>query len=131
MSKIIDRVYRSSRIGYTATCVWLRYKIPKWYDQLRGNNPDDRDMSGIHQRNADQIFNTAVSMRGMLIKMCQVIGTRSDVFPPQFVKTLSQCHDRLPPRPFEEIRTVVDEDFGKPLEEIFCEFSPEPIASAS
>ena len=131
MSKIIDRFYRSSRIGYTATCVWLRYKIPKWYDQLRGNNPDDRDMSGIHQRNAEQIFNTAVSMRGMLIKMSQVVGTRSDVFPPQYVKTLSQCHDRLPPRPFDEIRTVVDEDFGKPLEKIFSEFSTEPVASAS
>lgn len=131
MIKIIDRVYRSSRIAFTAICVWLRYKIPKWYDQLRGNNPDDRNMSGIHQRSAEQVFNTAVSMRGMLIKMCQVVGTRSDVFPPQYVKTLSQCHDRLPPRFFDEIRRVVDEDFGKPLEDIFSEFSTEPIASAS
>jgi len=128
---IVDRAYRSSRIGYTAICVWLRYKIPKWYDGLCGKNFDDRDMSAIHQRNATQVFDTAVSMRGMLIKMCQVIGTRSDVFPPQYVKTLSQCHDRLPPRPFEEIRIVVDEDFGKPLEETFSEFSQEPIASAS
>ncbi len=88
-------------------------------------------MSAIHQRNADHVFNTAVSLRGMMVKMCQVIGTRSDVFPPQYVKTLSQCHDRLPPRPFDVIRIVVEEDFGKPLDEVFAEFSHEPVASAS
>jgi len=131
MPKLLERFYRASRIGYTAICVWLRYKIPRWYDQIRGADPDVRDMSSIHQKSADQIFNSAVSMRGMLIKMCQVVGTRSDVFPPQYVKTLSQCHDRLPPRTFASIRTVVDEDFGKPLEEIFSEFSTTPIASAS
>ncbi len=93
--------------------------------------PRARDMTAIHQRNADQIFNAAVSMRGMLVKMCQVVGTRSDIFPPQYVKTLSQCHDRLPPRDFEAIKQVVEEDFGRPLGEVFSEFSPTAIAAAS
>jgi ubiquinone biosynthesis protein len=70
-------------------------------------------------------------MRGMLVKMCLVIGTRSDVFPPQYVKTLSQCHDRLPARDFATIKTVVEEDFGKPLEAVFSEFSPTAVAAAS
>ncbi len=88
-------------------------------------------MARIHQRNADQIFRTAVRMRGMLIKMCQVVGTRSDVFPPQYVKTLSQCHDSLPPRSLATIRAVIESDLGKPLEAVFSDFSPEPVASAS
>ena len=88
-------------------------------------------MAAIHQRNADQIFNTAVSMRGMLVKMCQVVGTRSDIFPPQYVKTLSQCHDRLPARDFETVKRIVEEDFGRPLNEVFSEFSPTAIAAAS
>ena len=128
---LLERAYRGSRIGYTALCVWLRYKTPKWFDQLRGIDPDLRDMSQIHQRNADQIFNAAVAMRGMLIKMCQVVGTRSDVFPPQYVKTLSQCHDRLPPRSFEAIRAVVEADMGQPLFDVFSEFEPVAVASAS
>ncbi len=88
-------------------------------------------MAAIHQRNADQIFNTAVTMRGMLVKMCQVIGTRSDIFPPQYVKTLSQCHDRLPARDFETVKRVVEEDFGRPLTDVFSEFSPSAVAAAS
>jgi ubiquinone biosynthesis protein len=129
--RIFERVYRSGRIGWTALCVWLRYKSPQWWDRLLRRDPKARDMSTVHQRNADQIFHTAVTMRGMLVKMCQVIGTRSDVFPPQYVKTLSQCHDRLPARDFATIKTVVEEDFGKPLEAVFSEFSPTAVAAAS
>ena len=131
MGRIAERLYRNARIGWTALCVWLRYKTPQWWDRLLRRDPAQRDMAAIHQRNADQIFDTAVSMRGMLVKMCQVVGTRSDVFPPQYVKTLSQCHDRLPARDFETIKQVVEADFGKPLDEVFSEFSPTAIAAAS
>jgi len=126
-----ERPYRNLRIGWTALCVWLRYQAPRWWDRRRGRDPDARDFSRVHQRNANHIFHTAVTLRGMLVKMCQVIGTRSDMFPAQYVKTLSQCHDRLPPRGFDSIRRVVEEDFGKPLAEVFSEFEPTPIAAAS
>jgi predicted unusual protein kinase regulating ubiquinone biosynthesis (AarF/ABC1/UbiB family) len=131
IARLFERAYRSTRIGWTALCVWLRYQTPKWWDRLRRRDPDLRDMSAIHQRNADQIFHTAVAMRGMLVKMCQVIGTRSDVFPPQYVKTLSQCHDRLPPRDLATIRQVVEADFGKPLDAVFASFAERPVAAAS
>jgi len=130
-TRIFERLYRNVRIGWTALCVWLRYKTPLWWDRLIGRDPDARDMTAIHQRNADQIFATAVGMRGMLVKMCQVIGTRSDIFPAPYVKTLSQCHDRLPPRDIETIRRVVEEDYGKPLAEVFEWFADTPVAAAS
>jgi predicted unusual protein kinase regulating ubiquinone biosynthesis (AarF/ABC1/UbiB family) len=131
MGRLAERLYRNARIGWTALCVWLRYKTPLWWDALLRREPGNRDMAAIHQRNADQIFNTAVSMRGMLVKMCQVVGTRSDIFPPQYVKTLSQCHDRLPARDFATVKRIVEEDFGRPLNEVFSEFSPTAIAAAS
>ena len=70
-------------------------------------------------------------LRGLLIKMCQVIGTRSDVFPAPYVRTLSQAQDRVPPRPFAEIRGVVEQDLGRALDAVFAEFEPEPVAAAS
>ncbi len=130
-ARIAERLYRNARIGWTASCVWMRYKAPQWWDRLLRRDPAQRDMNAIHQRNADQIFNTAVSMRGMLVKMCQVVGTRSDIFPPQYVKTLSQCHDRLPARDFATVKQVIEEDFGRPFSEVFSEFSPTAIAAAS
>ena len=131
LSRVWDRSYRSTLIGWTALCVWLRYKLPIWRDQLLGRDPAARDASAIHQRNADQIFSLAVNLRGMLVKMCQIIGTRSDVFPPQYVQTLAKCQDRLPPRPFEVVREVVEREMGKPLHEVFAEFAERPVAAAS
>ncbi len=131
IGEAVERVVRSTRIGYAAACVWLRYKLPSWLDRLSGRDPKDRNLDGIHQKNADQIYRTATELRGLLIKMCQVIGTRSDVFPPAYVKTLSQTHDRLPPREFDEIRRVVEEDLGKPLDAVFSEFDTKPVAAAS
>ena len=131
IAAVANRVWRSSRIGYTAGCVWLRYKLPRWWDRALRRDLDARDLTRIHERNAEQIFATAVSMRGLLIKMCQVIGTRSDFFPPPYVRTLSKAQDQVPPRDFDEIRAVVEEDFGKPLDAIFAEFEREPVAAAS
>ncbi len=131
LRKLLERFVRATRIGYTALCVWLRVQIPTRWDRLRGRDPDARDWSRVHQRNAEQIFRTAMRLRGLLIKVCQVAGTRSDVFPPQYVRTLSQAQDRVPPRPFETVRAVVESELEKPLDAVFASFEPEPIASAS
>jgi ubiquinone biosynthesis protein len=128
---LAERLHRSSRIGWTALRVWLRYKLPAWRDRLLRRPAQARDETAIHQRNADHIFATAVSMRGMLVKMCQIIGTRSDIFPAPYVRTLSKCQDRLPPRPFEVIRAVVEQELDRPLDAVFAEFATTPIAAAS
>ena len=127
----LERVYRFVRIGYCALCVWLRYRLRTRWDRRRGRETDAATRTAIHQRNAEQIFRTAVALRGLLIKMCQVIGTRSDVFPPPYVRTLSQAHDRVPPRAFSEIRPVIESELGKPLDAVFMELEPEPVAAAS
>ena len=129
--KPLERVSRASRIGYTALCVWLRVQIPTRWDRALGRDPGARDWSGVHQRNADQIFRTATRLRGLLIKVCQVAGTRSDVFPPQYVRTLQKAQDRVPPRAFAVIRAVVERELEKPLDAVFASFEPEPLASAS
>tara|TARA_B100000586_G_scaffold165363_1_gene120529 strand:+ start:2352 stop:3437 length:1086 start_codon:yes stop_codon:yes gene_type:complete len=67
----------------------------------------------------------------MLVKMCQVIGTRSDIFPREYVSVLSQCQDRLPAREFASIQQVVEEELGKPIESVFTEFETTPVAAAS
>ena len=126
-----ERIYRSTRIAFTALLVWLRYRAPRWKDRLQGIDPSARDQRPLHQANADMVFRTAVGMRGLLVKMCQVIGTRSDVFPPEYVQTLSRCQDELPARPWGLIRRVVEEELGQPIEAVFSAFEQEPVAAAS
>jgi predicted unusual protein kinase regulating ubiquinone biosynthesis (AarF/ABC1/UbiB family) len=127
----LERALRTTRIAWTALCVWLREKLPTWWDRWRGRDPAKRDFSAIHRRNAEQIYRTATSLRGLLLKVCQVVGTRSDVFPPEYVRTLQRAQDRVPPRAFGEIRGVVEAEMGKPLDAVFASFDEAPIAAAS
>lgn len=129
---VFARAYRHARIASVAATVYGRYKATDLLDWFAGRaNGRKRVRSALHRRNAQLLFDTAIALRGLLIKMCQVIGTRSDVFPPEYVKILSQCHDRLPPRGFAEMRAQVERELGGPLDQFFSEFAPKPIAAAS
>lgn len=65
------------------------------------------------------------------IKLGQVLSTRADLLPKDFIDELSLLQDQVPPVPFEQVKAQVREAFGKELEELFQDFSPEPLAAAS
>jgi ubiquinone biosynthesis protein len=88
-------------------------------------------MSRKHERTANWILALALDMRGVIIKLCQAVATRADMFPPEFIERLKTCHDAVPPKPFEAVKEVVEAGLGKPLDAVFSEFAEQPIASAS
>ena len=65
------------------------------------------------------------------IKMGQILSTRSDLLPTEYVAELSRLQDSVPPEPLEVIQQQVEREFGAPPEEVFARFDPEPIGSAS
>jgi ubiquinone biosynthesis protein len=65
------------------------------------------------------------------IKMGQIMSIRPDIVPPAYAKELEKLQDRTPYMPFERIRTVVEEELGLPIDELFEEFDEEPVASGS
>jgi ubiquinone biosynthesis protein len=65
------------------------------------------------------------------IKLGQLIASAEGMLPPSWVEEFKLCRDRVPPETFEHVRAVVEADFGRPLDELFAEFDPTPIAAAS
>ena len=65
------------------------------------------------------------------VKLGQVMSTRADLLPREFIEELETLQDKVPPVPFDQVRKVVKDAFGKELEEVFGEFSKEPVAAAS
>jgi ubiquinone biosynthesis protein len=65
------------------------------------------------------------------VKLGQVLSTRADLLPSDFIDELSELQDRVPPVPFDQVKAQIREAFGREVEELFAEFSPEPIAAAS
>ena len=65
------------------------------------------------------------------IKLGQILSTRPDLIPEEYVGELSKLQDRIPPCPTEDIVRVLEEDLGRPVSEIFATFEEKPLASAS
>ncbi|CUH84346.1 2-polyprenylphenol 6-hydroxylase [Thalassovita mediterranea] len=64
------------------------------------------------------------------IKFGQILSTRPDVVGPEMAQQLRVLQDQLPPFSIEEARHCVEEELGRPLEEVYSEFS-DPVAAAS
>ena len=114
-----------------AALIFLGYRWRAWRDRQLPDEEAKRRLSAYHRRCAQQILRTATELRGLLIKVGQLIGARADIFPDEYVEVLSQLHDTVPPQPFSVIRRAVEGELGCPIEEVFSELSPVPIAAAS
>jgi ubiquinone biosynthesis protein len=65
------------------------------------------------------------------IKLGQVLSTRPDLLPTAYITELAKLQDTVPPEPWTPIRAHIDAELGTPLEELFADFEPVPIAAAS
>ena len=65
------------------------------------------------------------------IKLGQMMSTRPDIVPPQFLTELSQLQDTVPPFSSEQSRRIIEADLGQPIEKLFASVDPEPFAAAS
>lgn len=127
----LERARRFSAVVYLAARVYLGYKST----QLWTRYISDANKAELYRlqdlRSARALYHAAISLEGLLIKASQFIATRADLLPDEWVSTLSGLHDRVPPRPFPIIRGRIESEFGRPLERVFSEFDPAPLASAS
>lgn len=65
------------------------------------------------------------------VKLGQILSTRPDLITPEYARELSKLTEKVSPFPVEKARETIRAELGKEPEEIFREFSPEPLAAAS
>ena len=73
----------------------------------------------------------AARMGGILIKLGQFLSTRVDILPSEITSELSGLQDKVPPDHVAGITRVIEDDFNRPIVEIFPYFSIEPVGAAS
>jgi ubiquinone biosynthesis protein len=65
------------------------------------------------------------------VKFGQLLSTRPDVVPPDIINELRGLQDDVRPFAFTEVERSVREELGQPIERLFTEFDPTPLAAAS
>lgn len=105
---------------------WL-YKKPWSY---RGGMTEEKQAK---RRRAQAVWirDTLLDLGPTFIKVGQLFSTRADLFPIEYVEELSKLQDKVPAFSYEQARTIVEQDLSKPIQVLYRNFDPIPIAAAS
>lgn len=80
---------------------------------------------------AEQVAAELGQMKGALMKLGQMASYLDDGLPEPLRVALAQLQSDAPPMSIDLARATVEEELGRPIDELFVEFDDEPIAAAS
>jgi ubiquinone biosynthesis protein len=92
----------------------------------------DGEGETVRQKSRPQRVRMALEELGpTFIKLGQLLSTRPDLLPPEYIEQLSLLQDRVPPAKFSRIKAVVEAELAGGIKGNFSEFDPEPLAAGS
>ena len=117
-------------MAVTFALIWLRWRWLRLLRRLRRSElPEATER--FHLAAARAIVRRSIRQQGLIIKAVQFLGSRADILREEYVETLSLVHDGVPPRPWAEMRPLIERELGGPIDELFGEFDTEAVAAAS
>jgi ubiquinone biosynthesis protein len=79
-----------------------------------------------------QAFAAALKKMGpTYVKFGQVVSTRPDVVPPEYIAALESLQDDIEPFSYADVERIVEEELRGRISKIFLEFDATPMAAAS
>ncbi|WP_182884896.1 ABC1 kinase family protein [Microbispora sp. H10885] len=120
------RVSRSRRYSQI-TRIAIRHGLGPY---LRGRGERLEDRSG-KVRLARSLREALEDGGVTFVKLGQILSTRRDLLPAEFVEELGGLQDQVAPARWEHVEPVLRAELGGPVEEVFAEFGRTPLAAAS
>ena len=124
------RSYRVSRL--LLWTIWVMYRERRRV--VRAHEKGNYDV----QPNMDVLIKvlvafrqTAIELGGLMIKLGQFLSSRADLLPEQALAVLASLQDEVPAEPFSHVVSVIEEELGKPIDQIFNSVESRATAAAS
>jgi predicted unusual protein kinase regulating ubiquinone biosynthesis (AarF/ABC1/UbiB family) len=100
-------------------------------DMLAPADDEQGEIEPDVQRRAEAFANCLKEMGATYVKFGQVLSTRPDIVPPEYIAALESLQDQVEPFSFAEVEKIVQDELGVRLSKAFETFEAKPIAAAS
>jgi ubiquinone biosynthesis protein len=89
------------------------------------------ESSALRRSQAEGLRFALEEAGGAFVKMGQLLSTRTDLLPPEWVDGLAELQHQVTPAPWDDVRALLEAELGAPLADRFATFDTDPISSAS
>jgi len=115
-------------------CFVLRFLAAQWlyeknWSYRGGATPEKRAQR--RRRIAIWVREQLLDLGPTFIKVGQLFSTRADIFPAEYVEELAKLQDQVPAFGLDQVARIIETDLGKPIDKLFLNFEPTPLAAAS
>jgi ubiquinone biosynthesis protein len=136
-SKKTYRVSNIKRFG-VITRLMVKHGLGDILDRIANRKkisvPAENDRPGVARTaypSPQRIRRVLEELGPSFIKLGQLMSTRADIFPPEYIAEFKKLQDQVPPIPFEEIKAVIERELKRPLSDTFVSIEEEALAAAS
>ncbi|MGB3909579.1 MAG: AarF/UbiB family protein [Pseudolysinimonas sp.] len=124
-SRQIRAILRRHSLGFLVGVIGAGSLVP-FHHGLLGHRRRDRSYA-----TPEHLRLVLEELGPAFVKLGQILSTRGDLLPPDFITELAKLQDAAPPVDIDEIRQTIHAELGAEPEMLFAWFDPEPLASAS
>ena len=91
----------------------------------------DADGAVGRRRQAKRLRSSLEELGPTFAKLGQILSTRPDLMPPEFIEELATLQDNVPPLTEEQVVRVMEQELGVPWEDVFETIDPQPLAAGT
>ena len=108
--------------------VLIKHGMGEVADRLKGRT-GTKIKSGLPD--PARIRRTLEELGPSFIKLGQLMSTRADLFPAEYIDELTKLQDQVPPVSFDGIRRLIEAELDQPLDQLFDSIDETAMAAAS
>jgi predicted unusual protein kinase regulating ubiquinone biosynthesis (AarF/ABC1/UbiB family) len=91
----------------------------------------DQDGAVGRRRQAKRLRSSLEELGPTFAKLGQILSTRPDLMPTEFIEELATLQDNVPPLTEEQVVRVMEQELGVPWEDVFETIEPLPLAAGT
>lgn len=137
---IIPKTYRNVERYRQILAILFKYGFDSMLDRIKLGSYFESGMNMISRTRREHVNGLSDYERLRMafeelgptfIKMGQILSTRSDLIPDDLVHELSKLQDNVPPFPISEVKEIIEQELGAPMDQYFAWMDDHPLAAAS